>query len=57
MSRKKQHDATKSMITDSQLQESIKNNVEVRKLKIQHKEFTESQNKFLEIAHSEKKHN
>ena len=54
MSRKKQHDVTKSMITDSQLQESIKNNVEVRKLKIQHKEFTESQNKFLEIALGEK---
>ena len=50
MSRKKQKDATKSMITDSQLQETIKNNQDIRKLKITHKKFTESQNKFLDIA-------
>lgn len=54
MSRKKQKDATKSMITDSQLQETIKNNQDVRKLKITHKKFTESQNKFLDIALNEK---
>ena len=48
MSRKKQHDVTKSMITDSQLQESIKNNVEVRKLKIQHTQTRNEQSTRIE---------
>ena len=50
MSRKKQHDVTKSMITDSQLEASLNNNQEVRHLRIKHKPFTDSQKTFLDIA-------
>ena len=39
MSRKKHKDITKSIITDTQLQEIIRTNEEIRKLKITHKPF------------------
>lgn len=50
MSRKKHEDVTKSIITDSQLQETIRNNQAIRKLKIKHKSFTDKQKQFLETA-------
>ena len=50
MSRKKHDDITKSTLTDSELQDTIRNNQEVRKLRIQHKPFTDKQKQFLENA-------
>jgi len=53
MSRKKHKDITKSIITDTQLQEIIRTNEEIRKLKITHKPFTDNQKKFLDVGLSE----
>lgn len=53
MSRKKHKDITKSIIQDTQLQDIIRTNDEVRQLKIKHKPFTDNQKKFLDIGLSD----
>lgn len=54
MSRKKNQGTTKNLITDEELQESIRGNQGVvRKLRINHKEFTNKQCAFTEVALAE----